>query len=81
MENATPASQQPAFNRLNGAFGSLLNTIHDTDMPPTSQVTEAVIASAAQFKSLHAKWMTTKAIELPKINEALKKAGLSAITL
>ena len=81
MENATPASQQPAFNRLNGAFGSLLNTIHDTDMPPTSQVTEAVIASAAQFKSLHAKWMTTKAIELPKINEALKNAGLSAITL
>ncbi len=81
MENAAPASQQPAFNRLNGVFGSLLNTLHDTDMPPTSQATEAVISSAAQLKGLQAKWNTTKATELPKINDELRKAGLAAITL
>lgn len=44
-------------------------------MPVTSQVTEAVKASEIQLRQLEENWSQIKSIELPKINDELRKTG------
>jgi photosystem II stability/assembly factor-like uncharacterized protein len=78
LENA---GQQPGLTRVNNALGSLLNTLHDTDMPATMQVINAVAETTITLKSLETKWMTLKTTVLPKMNEQLKAAGKGVITL
>ncbi len=78
IENAGP---QPGLSGINSSLGSLLNTLHDTDMPPTIQAVNAVNATVTTFKLLQSKWAGIKTIELTKINLLLKSAGMGLITL
>ena len=73
--------QQPGLTRVNNALGSLQNTLHDTDMPPTIQAINAVAETTIIIKLLETRWVTFKTTTLPKMNEQLKKAGLSSIML
>ncbi len=50
------AQQEPSFGRLNNAFGSLLNTLQENDMPPTSQAVAAVMDLQKQLEQLLVKW-------------------------
>jgi hypothetical protein len=78
LENAT---QQPGFNRINNTLGALLNTLHETEMPPTLQATNAVAETGNRMRSLAEKWMAIKTADLPTMNVQLKKLGLGLITM
>jgi phosphopentomutase len=45
-------------------------------MAVTSQLDEAVKSNEAQLKQLEESWTKIKSVELPKINDVIKKAGL-----
>jgi hypothetical protein len=49
-----------SFNRLRNNFGSLLNTLQDSDQPPTDQVVAAVAEAKKQLELLLQKWETLK---------------------
>jgi photosystem II stability/assembly factor-like uncharacterized protein len=74
MENTATGSQEWGLNRLNNAFGSLLNILQDTDMPPTSQAQDGVMQAITR-------WAHIQSAALPKLNDEIKKAGLTAIVL
>jgi hypothetical protein len=46
------------LNRLDAAFAALFNTVHDTDMPPTSQAAAASRDLSNKFDELLMQWMT-----------------------
>jgi hypothetical protein len=81
LENRPLRDTTANFDRLNNAFINAFNILEQTDMPPTAAVSSAVTTSKAALKQLQSKWMNIKDKELPKLNEALKKAGLEVITL
>jgi photosystem II stability/assembly factor-like uncharacterized protein len=45
------------LTRLDAAFASLLNTIHDTDMPPTSQAIAASRDLSSKFDAVLTQWV------------------------
>jgi photosystem II stability/assembly factor-like uncharacterized protein len=45
------------LNRLDAAFGALFNTIHDTDMPPTSQAIATSRDLSNKFDELLTQWV------------------------
>ncbi|MDR0794407.1 MAG: hypothetical protein LBE82_13950, partial [Chitinophagaceae bacterium] len=57
-----------SFNRLNASFAATFGILEETDMPPTTQATEAVPALQNELKKLEEKWAEFKQTELPKIN-------------
>jgi hypothetical protein len=61
LENAPQGSTEPSFSRLESAFSSLFNILHDTDMPPTSQTISAVSENVFKMKTLMAQWQEVKA--------------------
>jgi photosystem II stability/assembly factor-like uncharacterized protein len=81
IENTNPNNKTGSFNQINSLFETLFNIFQGTDMPPTTQAVEAVNASEKNMKQVEENWMKIKTIELPKINDALKKAGLPAIVI
>jgi photosystem II stability/assembly factor-like uncharacterized protein len=52
LETGLPGGEGTSFNKLNGAFASLMNTMQDADVAPTSQVVKAVNEAAANLKML-----------------------------
>ena len=50
-------------------------------MPPTNSTIEAVNTSEKNLKQLEETWMKIKTVDIPQINNELKKAGLSAIII
>jgi hypothetical protein len=58
---------EESFNRLNGSFAAVLGTLEGTDMPPTTQATNAVPALQNELKKLEEKWTAFKQSELVKL--------------
>ncbi len=48
------------FEKVLGSFESLFNTLHETDMPPTTQTISAVKATQSAFMQLQEKWKLLK---------------------
>ena len=63
LENTPQGNTEPSFSRLESAFSSVYNILHDTDMPPTSQTISAANDNMVKMKTLTAKWNTLKASE------------------
>ena len=61
LENTPQGNSEPNFSRLESAFSSLFNILHDTDMPPTSQTISAVNENMGKMKTLMAQWQEVKA--------------------
>ncbi len=70
----------PNFKRLDGAFTSIFNILHDTDMPPTTQVVQDFNQHNATFIALYDKWDVFKKKDIAALNEQLKKAKLGSIS-
>ncbi len=81
IENTNPNNKTGSFNQINSSFATLFNIFQGADMPPTTQAVEAVNASEKNMKLDEENWMKIKTIELPKVNDALKKAGLPTIVI
>lgn len=60
LENTPAGTQEMSFNRLRNNFGSLLNTLQDSDHPPTDQAVAAVAEAKKQLELLLQKWETLK---------------------
>lgn len=60
LETTPRGSQDMSFGRLENSFGTLLNILQDTDMPPTTQAVKAVQEAAAQLKTLLREYETLK---------------------
>jgi hypothetical protein len=60
LETTPRGSQDMSFSRLENSFGTLLNILQDTDMPPTTQAVKAVQEAAAQLKTLLREYETLK---------------------
>jgi hypothetical protein len=60
LENTPQGSNEPSFNRLNNAFGSIFNTLQESDRSPTLQVIAALTESQKQFQLLISKWNQLK---------------------
>jgi photosystem II stability/assembly factor-like uncharacterized protein len=69
LESAPQGSSEASFTRLESAFSSLFNILHDTDMPPTSQTISAVNENVLKMITLVAQWQEAKA----GLNAALGK--------
>ncbi len=63
LENTPQGSTEPSFSRLESAFSSIFNILHDTDMPPTSQTISAANENMVKMKTLMAQWNALKASE------------------
>jgi photosystem II stability/assembly factor-like uncharacterized protein len=60
LQNGIRGSQEASFGQLNGTFASLLNLLQDSDMPPTTQMISAMIATESSFQKLLGKWYEIK---------------------
>ena len=63
LENTLQGNTEPSFSRLESAFSSVYNILHDTDMPPTSQTISAANENIAKMKTLMAQWNALKSTE------------------
>ena len=63
LENTPQGSTEPSFTRLESAFSSVYNILHDTDMPPTSQTISAANENMVKMKTLMVQWNTLKATD------------------
>ena len=81
LENTPPGLKDKGFNQLNGAFASVFNILHDTDMPPTQQAMNAAIEAQYNLRFAEAAWKEIKQKEIPALNEVLKKRGLKGVVL
>lgn len=68
------------FSQVYSVFATSFEILQESDMPLTSQVSEAVTNNQLELKQLEAKWSKIESVELPQLNKALKAEGLREIT-
>ena len=81
VENAKPNDTLKNFNQVYSSFASLFNHLQEADVSPNITTTQAVTANEHNLKQLVEAWTKIKTIDIPGINNELKKAGLSPIVL
>jgi len=60
LESTPFGSTEPSFGRLNGGFTSVFGALQDSDMPPTTQMINAVKELNQQMIVLKKKWAELK---------------------
>lgn len=60
LESTPQGSTEPSFGRLNSSFGSVFNSLQDSDWPPTTQMINAAKELQQQLNSLKKKWEELK---------------------
>jgi photosystem II stability/assembly factor-like uncharacterized protein len=60
LENSPQGSTEPSFGRLSGGFASVFGALQDSDMPPTTQMINAVEELNRQMIDLKKKWEEIK---------------------
>lgn len=60
LESTPFGSTDPSFGRLNSGFASIFNVLQDSDMPPTTQMINAVKELNQQMIVLKKKWQDLK---------------------
>ena len=63
LETSPPGSKEISFDRLGNNFASLMNILQDNDMPPTSQIINAVRNAEKQLNDLIKKWNAYQATQ------------------
>ncbi|MDP4285008.1 MAG: glycoside hydrolase [Bacteroidota bacterium] len=81
IETIRPNGKMKNFGQVYSSFVSSFNILQESDMPPAIRTIDAVNTEELQLKKLEEVWIKIKTIELSKLNEALKKAGLHVITI
>jgi hypothetical protein len=81
MENSKPHDKSKSFTQVYNSFASLFNLLQESDMPPNGSVIGAVNTSEKNGKQLEEIWMKIKTVDIPQINNELKKASLPAIII
>jgi len=76
-----PRSQEPGLAEIQSSFAGLLNTLQETDMPPTSQAINAVKETKSKYAKLLGEWNNFKTKNLADLNKQMQAAGLSPLSL
>ena len=76
IDKGKPDKKLKSFSQLHNSFAALFDILQESDMPVTSQVANAVKDNERQLKQLDENWSKIKTAEVPKLNDALKRAGL-----
>jgi len=63
LATSPPGSKELSFDRLANDFTSLMNTLQEADMPPTSQAVNAVKNAGTQLSELIKKWNAYQATQ------------------
>ena len=79
LEKSEPGSPNRGINKMNSDFAGLFNIINDSDMPPTTQTTEAALKTKSDMELLLIKWMGIKQNEIKTLNINLANAKLPAL--
>ena len=79
LEKSEPGSPNRGINKMNSDFAGLFNIINDSDMPPTTQTTEAALKTKSDMELLLIKWMGIKQNEIKTLNINLANANLPAL--
>jgi photosystem II stability/assembly factor-like uncharacterized protein len=81
IENTPQGSQEPSLNRLNGAFASCFNILHDSDAPPTTQIIKTVSEAKKDWTQVSEQWKDVTSTKIPALNEVLRREGLQTIVI
>jgi photosystem II stability/assembly factor-like uncharacterized protein len=81
IENAKSPGKTEDINQLYNSFVSSFNLLQESDMTPTKQAIDAVKDAEIIMGEFDKNWIKLKAVELPKLNDELKKAGLQPIII
>ena len=60
LESTPQGSSEPSFGRINNGLASVFNALQDSDMPPTTQMINAVKELNQQMIVLKKKWAELK---------------------
>jgi photosystem II stability/assembly factor-like uncharacterized protein len=75
LESSPPGGINESFGRINAELISIFNTLQDTDMPATSQLSAASVEAFEGFEKVMRRWADFKKVQLKSLNEQLKANG------
>jgi hypothetical protein len=81
LEQTSSGNPEPGFRKLNGDLGNAFRVLNESEMPPTTQTTEAVLQAKYNLDIIGIKWSEIQQGEIKKLNAALKQAGLQLLML
>ena len=81
LEKGEQGAKQDGFASLKGKLLGVMNLMQESDMPVTTQVSNAVSDADASFKLLNLQFSNLTGDRLRALNEQLAKAGLEKIVL
>ena len=76
IDKGEPGNKLKNFSHIYNSFATLFDILQESDMPVNLQVANAVKDNELQLKLLDENWSRIKSAEVPKLNDALKRAGL-----
>jgi photosystem II stability/assembly factor-like uncharacterized protein len=77
----TDASPNPTLTRINGSLATLLTVVDSADAPPSTQAMQAFEDTQKSLDQLLATWQQIQQKELAQLNQLLRRAGLTAISI
>jgi len=81
LQAGARGAKPESFASLKSRLLSLMNLMQESDMPVTTQVSNAVSDADASFKALNTKYNSLIGDQLKPVNEQLAQAGLGKISL
>ena len=81
IQNTKSPDKTEDINQLYNSFVSSFNLLQESDMTPTNQAIDAAKDAEIIMDQFDKNWIKLKTVELPKLNDELKKAGLQPIII
>jgi len=79
--NSASGGADTDFGKVNAAFGTMLELLQDADVMPTRQAIAESAALETKLSELMTRWTEFRNKELPALNERLKQAQLSLLSV
>ncbi|MDQ2863809.1 MAG: hypothetical protein M3R50_09230 [Bacteroidota bacterium] len=81
IENSKAAGKKSDLNQLYNSFASLFKSLQESDMPVMKQALDAVNENEIKMKEVEQTLTQIRKIEIPGLNNELKKEGLEPIVI
>ena len=79
LENSKRGNTAGSFNSISRDFAGVFNIVNSSDLPLTTQTSQAAIAIKSELELLLIKWMEIRKNEINKLNAGLTNAKLPAL--
>ncbi len=81
LENPALGNATRGFNKINNDFAGIFNVVNDSEMPPTTQITEAAEKVRSDLELLLIKWMAVRVVDINKVNINLVMEKLPTLSV